>query len=54
MWAVKYKENNESQSWSTLDNYYSSASAIVRATRVSRDYFMIMVTGPDGIVIWSN
>lgn len=54
MWAVKYKPNDESQPWSTLDNYYSSVSAIDRATRVSGEYFLVMVTDPDGNVIWSN
>ena len=54
MWAVKYKSDNESQPWSTLDTYYSSVGAITRATWVSVEYFMVMVTDPDGSVIWSN
>ena len=54
MWTVKYKSNNESQPWSTLDDYYSSVSAITRATWASCKYCMVIVTDPDGSVIWSN
>ena len=54
MWAVKYKPDDESQPWSTLDHYYSSVSAVTRATRASAEYFMVIVTDPDGSVIWSN
>lgn len=54
MWIVKYKPDNESQPWSTLDNYYSSEGAIVRAICASIEYFMVIVTDPEGSVIWSN
>ena len=54
MWTVKYKLNNESQPWSTLDNYYSSVTAITRANWASGEYFIVIVTDPDGSVIWSN
>jgi len=35
MWSVKYKPDNESQPWSTLDNCYSSMAAITRANWAS-------------------
>ncbi len=54
MWTVKYKTNNDYQPWSTLNNYYSSVSAITRATWASGEYFIVIVTDPDGSVIWSN
>ena len=54
MWTVHFKHNNDSQPWSTLDSYYSSVSAIVRATGVSGKYFMVKVTDPDGSLIWAN
>jgi len=54
MWTVHFKTDNDSQSWSTLDSYYSSGSAIARASSVSGEYFMVKVTDPDGSVIWNN
>ena len=54
MWTVHFKPNNDSQPWSTLDSYYSSVSAILRATWVSDKYFMVKVTDPEGSVIWAN
>lgn len=54
MWKVYFKANNDSQSWTILDSYYSSVGAITRATVVSNKYFMVKVTDPDGSVIWTN
>jgi len=54
MWSVKYKPNNDSQPWSTLDTYDSRAWALIHAARISGDCFMVEVVGPEGNVIWSN
>lgn len=54
MWTVEYKPDNDSQPWMTLDSYDNKASAILHASRVSGDYYMVKVTDPDGSVIWSN
>ena len=54
MWTVKYKPNNGSQKWYTLNNYYSSVSAITRASWASGEYFIVIVTNPGGSVIWSS
>ncbi len=54
MWTLQYKPNKDSQPWSTLDSYDNRLSAIVRASWVSREYFMVKVIDPDGTVIWSN
>ena len=54
MWIVHYIPNNDSQPWSTLESYDNKASAIIHASRVSAEYFMVKVTGQDGSIIWSN
>lgn len=54
MWTVYFKANNDSQSWTILDSYYSSVAAITRATGVSGKYIMVKVTDSDGSVIWTN
>ena len=54
MWIVEYKPDNDSQPWTALDSYDDKASAILHASRVSGDYYMVKVTDPDGSVIWRN
>ena len=54
MWTVHFRPNSDSQPWSIPDSCYSSVSAIVRATEVLGEYFMVKVTDPDGSVIWAN
>ena len=54
MWTVHFKPDNYYQPWSILDSYYSSASAVARASSVTGEYFMVKVTDPDGSVIWTN
>ena len=54
MWIVQYKPNNDSQPWSTLDSYDNKASAFIRASWATCEYFMIKVTDPVGSVVWSN
>lgn len=54
MWIVHYIPNNDSQPWSTMGSYDNKAIAIINASRVLGEYFMIKVTDPDGSVIWSN
>ena len=54
MWIVQYKPNNDSQPWSTLDSYDNKASAFIRASWATCEYFMIKVTDPGGSVVWSN
>lgn len=54
MWSVQYKLKNDSQPWATLNAYNSKESALVHASRTLGEYFMIIVTDPDGSVIWSN
>jgi len=54
MWQVHYIPNKDAQPWSTLGSYDNKADAIINASRVLGDYFMIKVTDPDDSVIWSN
>jgi hypothetical protein len=54
MWIVQYRPDNETQPWSILGSYDNKASALISATNVAEDYFMVIVIDPDGSVIWSN
>ena len=54
MWIVQCKPNNDSQPWSDLGSYDNKVSAILYASRVSGEYFMVKVIDPDGSVIWTN
>ncbi len=54
MWVVQCKPNKDSKSWSILGSYDKKASAIIHASRLSDECFMVLVRDPDGSVIWSN
>lgn len=54
MWKVEHKPNNSSQPWSTLKLYDNKAKAMLYASSVSGDYYMIKVVDPDGSVVWGN
>jgi len=54
MWKVKYKPNNDSQAWAVLDSYDNKAQALLLAARVSSEYYMVSVIGPDGDIAWSH
>ncbi len=54
MWKVEYKPNNDSQPWALLATYDNKASAILHASRVSAEYYMIRVTDPERVVVWRN
>lgn len=54
MWSVYYKPDKDSQEWNILDSYDNKATALVSASRVTTDYFMVKVTDPDDSVIWGN
>ena len=54
MWAVQCKPNNDSQPWSTLGSYDNKASAILHASRVLGECFMVKVIDPDGGLVWLN
>jgi len=54
MWKVKYKPNNNSQAWATLDSYDNKAEALLHAARVSSEYYRVSVIGPDGDITWSH
>ena len=53
-WVVRYRANNVSQPWTTLDKYDKKVSAIIKAYQVSGKYFMVKVIGPDGSIVWSD
>jgi hypothetical protein len=52
MWNVKYKPNNDSQPWTTLESYASKAMALIHASRASGEYFMVKVIDREGRIIW--
>jgi hypothetical protein len=54
MWVVHYRADNVSQPWSILDSHEQKVSAIIKAYQVSANYFMIKVTDPDGLIVWST
>ena len=56
MWIVKCKINHYSQSWSILGSYDNKDGAIMHASRISEESItpLIVVTGPNDSVIWSN
>lgn len=54
MWKVQYKPNNDSQPWTTLQEFSNKAGALLHASSVSRMYYMVKVVDPDGIEIWST
>lgn len=54
MWRVQCKADKDSQSWATLASYDNEVSAIDHATRVAADCVTVIVTDPEGSVIWSN
>jgi hypothetical protein len=54
MWEVQCKLNNDFQPWCVLQSFDSKATATVYASQVVGEYFLVIVTGPDGSVIWSN
>lgn len=54
MWTVKCKADSDDQHWVTLNSYDNKTSACFDAFRVSNKYLLIVVTEPDGSVVWSN
>ena len=54
MWIVQCKLNKDSQSCSILGSYDKKTDAIIHASRVSSECFLVLVTCPEGKVIWSN
>ncbi len=54
MWKVQYKPNNDIQSWSVFACYGNKAQAFINASRVSSDFFMVEIVGPDGGIVWSH
>ncbi len=52
MWIVQYKPNNDSQPWHTLEAYDNKPHAIMHASRVSDQYFLVKVIDPEGYIIW--
>jgi hypothetical protein len=54
MWNIKYKLDNNSQEWVILNSYDNRTSACFHAYSIAKKYYMVIVTEPDGSVIWSN
>ena len=54
MWIVHYKPNKDSQPWSTIGIYDNKRGAVTYASRVSDVCFLVIVTAPDGSVIWAS
>jgi len=54
MWEVQYKSNNDREPWCVLESFDNKTTATLYASRILAEYFLVIVTGPDGSVIWSN
>ncbi|MDT8281265.1 MAG: hypothetical protein RQ982_00485 [Gammaproteobacteria bacterium] len=54
MWEVQYKSKNNFQPWCVLESFDDKAAATVYAAQVIGEYSLVIVTGPDGSVVWSN
>ena len=54
MWVVHYRADKVSQPWSIMDSYDKKVNAIIKAYQISGECFMIKVTDPDGMIIWSD
>lgn len=54
MWNVEYKPDNVTQTWTVLSTYDDKTSALIMASHVSTNCYMVVVKAPDGSVVWSN
>lgn len=54
MWKIKYKPNNNSHAWITLDSYDKKSQALIHAGQVSGKHFKVYVIDPENNKIWSN
>ena len=54
MWTIKYKPNNDSQGWLTLESYDNKSQALLHAARVSGSYYKVSVIDPEYNIIWRH
>ena len=54
MWIVQCKPDKHSQSLSTVGSYDNKRGAIIHASRLLGECFMVIVSDQDDDVIWSN
>jgi len=54
MWTVKYKPNNDSQPWLTLESYDNKSQAVLHAARVSSRYYKVSVIDSEYKTIWKH
>ena len=54
MWNIQYKPDKNSQEWLILNSYDNRTTACFHAYSIANKYYMVIVTEPDGSVIWSN
>jgi len=54
MWTIKYKPNNDSQAWLTLESYDNKSQALLHAARVSSNFYKVRVIDPEYNIIWKH
>ena len=54
MWAIHYRAEKGSQSWTILDTFDKRVDAVITAYQVSNKYFMVKIIDPDGNIAWST
>jgi hypothetical protein len=54
MWAIHYRAEKGSQSWTILDTFDKKVDAVITAYQVSSKYFMVKIIDPDGNIAWST
>lgn len=52
MWKVQYKQADDSQPWSTLQQFDEKGDAVLYALRISGDYYLVKVTDADDALVW--
>lgn len=52
MWKAQCKLNDDSQPWSTLQQFDNKGDAVLYALRISGDYYLVKVTDADDALIW--
>ncbi len=52
MWTVQCKSNDDSQPWSTLQQFDNKGDAVLYALRISADYYLVKVIDADDALIW--
>ena len=54
MWLVQCLPNKDSQFWVTLSSYENKSDAMIHASRLLDECFMVIIANRNGDVIWSD